>query len=166
MEIKEDLPKFSKQAFDLNTWKLCSSGFVREPKDLGYNDLLALLKVSLTDDFTCLEGWQVKGVVWEGVKLSNVLVLLGLKPETRFIRLASGDFSVVLTLERAMEATTILALRKGGVPLDEYHGGPVRLVLHVQECYESVKGLNKIDALESAEEGTAARIALGRIPNR
>jgi len=163
MEIKQDLPRFSKQAFDLDAWKLHTGGLVREPKDLGYNDLLALPRVSLTDDFTCLEGWKVKDIVWEGVRLSDVLDLLELKPEAQFIRLASDNFSIVLPLARAMEATTILALRKGGVALDEYHGGPARLVLYGQECYESVKGLNKIEALEMNEEGTAAGIALGRI---
>ena len=163
MEIKPDLPKFSKRDFDLKTWRLQVGGQVQQPQNLQYQDLLALPKVSLTDDFTCLEGWVVKDVVWEGVKLSDVLGLLGLKAEARFVLLASDDFSVVLPLERALEETTILALRKGGVPLDEYHGGPVRLVLRGQECYESVKGLNKIEILEAGEEGTAERIALSRI---
>jgi len=166
MEIKQDLPKFSKRDFDLKTWRLQASGLVKEPRSLRYDDLLALPKVSLADDFTCLEGWVVKDVVWEGVKLSDVLGLLGLKPEGRFIRLAGDDFSVVLPLERALEETTILALRKGGVLLDEYHGGPVRLVLRGHECYESVKGLNKLRVLEASEEGTAARIALSRIAKR
>lgn len=166
MEIKQDLPKFSRRDFDLRAWKLQAGGLIREPLHLEYTDLLALPKIGLTDDFTCLEGWVVKGVVWEGVKLADVLGLLGLKPAARFIRLASDDFSVVLPLARATEATTILALRKDGVSLDEYHGGPVRLVLRGQECYESVKGLNQIEVLEVSEEGAAARIALARIADR
>ncbi len=163
MEIKQDLPKFSKQAFDLTTWKLHVSGLVNDPRDLNYDDLLSLPRVSLTDDFFCLEGWKVEDILWEGVKLGDVLALLDLKPEAQYLRLASDGFSIVIPLARAVETTTILALRKGGIPLDEYHGGPVRLVLLGQECYESVKGLNIIEVLEKPEEGTAAGIALGRI---
>jgi len=163
MENKQDLPKFSKKEFDLNTWKLHASGFIHEAPDLSYTDLLELPRVSLTDDFTCLEGWKVEGIHWEGVKLSDVLAILGLNPEMRFIRLSSDDFSIVLSLARATESTTILALRKGGVALDEFHGGPVRLVSKGQVCYESVKALNMIEALNENEEGTAASIALGRI---
>jgi len=163
MEIKQELPNFSKQDFDLNSWRLQTDGLIREPLALEYDDLLALPKVSLTDDFTCLEGWMVKEIAWEGVRLSDVLELLGLSPQAQFVRLASDGFSVVLPLARALEATTILALRQDGVALDEYHGGPARLVLRGQECFESVKGLNQIRVLEMSEEGTAAYIALGRI---
>jgi DMSO/TMAO reductase YedYZ molybdopterin-dependent catalytic subunit len=166
METRQDLPKYSIQDFDLKTWRLKICGLFHSPRDLKYDDLLELPGVSLTDDFTCLEGWKVEGVAWEGVKLSEVLSILGALPETRFLRLASGNYSLVLPLERAKQPTTLLALRKDGAPLDAFHGGPVRLVLHGQECYESVKGLDKIEALAESEESTAADIALGRISNR
>ena len=166
MEVKPDLPKFSKKDFDLKKWRLEVSGLVDHPRSLEHRDLLGMPKVSLTDDFQCLEGWVVKDILWEGVKLSAVLGLVGINPEARFVRLASDDFTVVLPRDRAFEDTTILALRKGGAALDEYHGGPVRLILRGQECYESVKSVNKIDVLKVIEEGTAARIALSRLENR
>ena len=166
METKQDMPKFSKQDFDLNSWRLKTSGLFHTSIDLNYKDLLAFPRISLKQDFTCLEGWKVEGVAWEGIKLSDVLYFLGLQSEALFLRLASGTFSVVIPLHRAMEPTTLLALRKGGVPLDEYHGGPVRLVLQGQDCYESIKGVDKIEALAESEESTAATIALGRISDR
>jgi len=138
-------------------------GLANEARSLSYDDLLALPKVSLTDDFYCLEGWRVKDILWEGVKLSSVLDLAEPKVLARFVLLASDEFSVVLPIERALEETTILALRKGGIALDEFHGGPVRLVLRNQQCYESVKGLSRISVLDTNEEGTAERIALSRI---
>ena len=163
MEIKEELPEFTRRDFDLAQWRLAVDGLVSEPRGLSYADLLALPKVAVTDDFRCVEGWVVKDVAWEGVKLAAVLGLLGLEPEARHVLLASGDFSVVLPLARAIEDTTILALRKDGAPLGPLHGGPARLVLRGQECYESVKALDRIRVLATPEEGTAARIALARI---
>ncbi len=163
MEIKRDLPKFSKREFDLGTWKLQVSGLVNNLRDLRYDDLLKLPRVSITDDFSCLEGWVVKDISWEGVKLSSVLQLLAMKPEARFVVLAAGQFSICRPLQRAMEETTILALRQGGIPLDEYHGGPVRLVLRDQQCFQSIKGLDQIILSDTEQKGTAADIALSRI---
>lgn len=163
MEIKPDLPEFSKRDFDLKEWRLDVGGLAEQPRRLAYADLLALPKVSLTDDFRCLEGWVVKDVAWEGVKLSAVLALVAPKAEARYVLAAAGDFSVALPLARALEETTILALRKDGALLDAYHGGPARLVLRGQECYESVKSLDRLRLLAEAEEGAAARIALGRL---
>ncbi len=163
MELKDDLPKFSRQPFNLKSWRLQVGGLVNKVQSLAYEDLLALPRISLTDDFCCLEGWRVKDILWEGVRLSSVLKLLEPMREARFVLLASGEFSVVLPMERALEETTILALRKGGTALDEFHGGPVRLVLRNQQCYESVKGLTRISLLNTGEEGTAVQIALSRI---
>jgi DMSO/TMAO reductase YedYZ molybdopterin-dependent catalytic subunit len=163
MELKHDLPKFSPKPFNLQSWRLRCGGLTHKPQDLAYGDLLGLPKVSLTDDFSCLEGWRVENIRWEGVRLSSVIEILDPMPEARFVLLASDEFSVVLPLARALENTTILALRKDGFALDEFHGGPARLVLRDQQCYESVKGLNRISLLETQEAGTAARIALGRI---
>ena len=163
METRQDLPKFSPKPFDLKSWRLQVDSLVNRPQFLKYDDLLALPKISLTDDFYCLEGWTVRDILWEGTRLSSVLNLLAPKPEARFVLLASNEFSVVLQLERALEESTILALRKGGIMLDEFNGGPVRLILRNQQCYESVKGLTRISLLDTSEEGTAERIALSRI---
>ncbi len=163
MELKDDLPKFSCKPFDLKSWRLQVGGLANKVQSLAYEDLLALPGISLTDDFCCLEGWVVKDILWEGVRLSSVLNLAAPMPEARFVLLASEEFSVVLPIERALEETTILAMRKGGTALDEFHGGPVRLVLRNQQCYESVKGLTRISLLDTSEEGTAERIALSRI---
>jgi DMSO/TMAO reductase YedYZ molybdopterin-dependent catalytic subunit len=163
MEVKHDLPRFSNNPFDLKSWRLQAGGLVKNPRSFAYDDLLALPKISLTDDFCCMEGWLVKDICWEGVRLASVLSLLEPQPQARVVLLASDEFSVVLPLERALEDTTILALRKGGLVLDDFNGGPVRLVLRNQQCYESVKGLNRISLLDTGTEGTAERIALARL---
>ena len=56
MQVKQNLPKFEKKAFDLSKWRLRIEGLVRQPLSLRYEDILGLPSVSLTQDFCCLEG--------------------------------------------------------------------------------------------------------------
>jgi len=163
MQVRHELPKFERRSIDLKGWRLRIEGVVEQPLSLRYDDITMLPKVSLTEDFHCLEGWIVRGIVWEGVKVSRVLKLAKLKPEATNLTFSSDDFSAVLPVGKALENSTILALGKGGKILDDYHGGPVRLVFHGQECYESVKSLDRIQALSGEVEGTAKKIALSRL---
>lgn len=141
-------------------------GLVRQRLSLTCDDLERLPKVSLTEDFRCLEGWIVRGITWQGVRVSSILKLSELKPEAKGIMFMSGDYSTVLQTSKALEDTTILAAAKSGAILDDYHGGPVRLVFRGHECYESVKSVDRITALKSYEEGTAKNIALARLTNQ
>jgi DMSO/TMAO reductase YedYZ molybdopterin-dependent catalytic subunit len=166
MQIREDLPKFNSKPIDLSSWRLRVDGLVRQRLNLTFDDLGGLPKVSLTEDFRCLEGWIVRDITWQGVRVSSILKLSELKPEAKGIMFSSGDYSTVLQTGKALEDTTILASAKSGKILDDYHGGPVRLVFQGHECYESVKSVDRIMALESYEEGTARNIALARLPDQ
>jgi DMSO/TMAO reductase YedYZ molybdopterin-dependent catalytic subunit len=166
MQVRDELPKFARNSVDLQRWRLRIEGRVERPLSLRYEDITKLPKVSLTEDFRCLEGWIVRGIVWEGVKVSLILKLAKLKPEVTNLKFSSADFSAVLRVGKALENSTILALGNGGKILDDYHGGPVRLVFHGQECYESVKSLDRIQASSGEIEGTAKKIALSRLNNR
>jgi len=165
MQIREELPKFERKSIDLKRWRLRIEGLVEQPLSLTYDYITTLPKISLAEDFRCLEGWVVKGIVWEGVKVSCVLELAKLKPEATCLLFSSDGFSAALSVGKAFDNSTVLALGKGGKILDDYHGGPVRLVFHGQECYESVKSLDRIQALSGEVEGTAKRIALSRLNN-
>ena len=166
MQVRQDLPRFVEKAFDLSRWRLQVEGLVRRPLSLRYEDIGRLPKVSLTDDFRCLEGWIVRDVVWEGVRVSSVFKLTELAPEATSVMFSSNDYSSVVSISKALEDSTILALGMMGKILDSYNGGPARLVFHEQECYESVKSVEKIQVLASHVEGTAKGIALSRLANR
>lgn len=124
-----------------------------------------LPRVKLTEDFKCLEGWTVKGVVWEGISVSSILRDWEgkLNHSYPFFLFGSGDYTCVLGRRRAFQETTILATKMHGRKLTRARGGPLRLVFRGHECYESIKSVDRIVMLEKPVETTARRIATTRI---
>ncbi|MDH2902147.1 MAG: molybdopterin-dependent oxidoreductase [archaeon] len=119
--------------------------------------------IKLTDDFKCVEGWVVSGIRWEGIPVSSILSKMSLTPQVRWFLFGSGNFTCLLSKKRASEGTTLLATRMNGRRLTVPHGGPVRLVFKGQKCYENIKSVDRIIALERPAKTTAKRIAMSRI---
>jgi len=78
VQVRDGLSKFERRPIDLKKWRLRIDGLVEPPLSLRYDDITTLPKVNLTEDFRCLEGWIVRGIVWEGVKASRALKLADL----------------------------------------------------------------------------------------
>ena len=139
------------------------SGEVLRPTRLTAADLEGIADGSLVSDFHCREGWSRLGVHWRGVRLSTLLAHVGAGAEGRFLRLSSGDFSVVLPRERADDARVLLALERDGVPLDIANGLPRLVGPSDWDCFLSVKRVERIEVAREPGEATAERIALARI---
>lgn len=65
---------------------LVVDGLVSKPLELAPADLAGLARDTFTEAFKCEEGWEVPGLMWEGVKLAEVLRLAGVLPEARWVR--------------------------------------------------------------------------------
>lgn len=133
-----------------------------QTRSLTLNEITKLPTVKLTEDFTCLEGWVVKDVLWEGVPISEIIDREDLKPSAKSLVFCSGGYTVRLDLEIAFKRSTIIALKKWGVILDRSSGGPLRLVFGGHDCYESVKSVDRILVCSDVKEGTAKNIAMDR----
>lgn len=143
--------------------KLAIGGLVRDPSVLTFDEVGKLPKVKLTEDFQCLEGWVVKDVLWEGVRISDLLQPAGLDRAARWVLFGAGEYTAVINLRIALRDTTILALKKSGRRLTRDQGGPYRLVFMGHQCYESVKCVDRVVALSEPIKGTARAIATARI---
>jgi DMSO/TMAO reductase YedYZ molybdopterin-dependent catalytic subunit len=124
---------------------------------------MKLPSVRLQDDFTCLEGWAVKGLKWRGVRVSELLSLASMKQNAKFVLFGSGDYTQELTIERCMEPTTVLVYELNNAPLSSEHGAPLRLISKNQDCFQSVKWVNTIHVTDQLVQGSAKNIALERI---
>ncbi|HZW56620.1 MAG TPA: molybdopterin-dependent oxidoreductase [Nitrososphaerales archaeon] len=137
--------------------------FVDEKEILKIKNVERYPTAKLTEDFRCLEGWEVKGVAWEGVRVSSLLSEVNLSPKIRWVLFGSGEFTWQIKLGDALKDTTLLATKMNGSSISTVHGGPLRLVFRGQRCFESVKSVDRIVLLKKGVNPTAELIAKSRI---
>jgi DMSO/TMAO reductase YedYZ molybdopterin-dependent catalytic subunit len=137
------------------------TGLIEQPRTVTPADLVALARVDLADDFACEEGWAVRGLHWQGVRLADVLALAGPDPSARYVRVCSGEYAVPLALPEADRA--VLCDQLNGQPLPVEHGAPWRLVIPGAACYTSVKWVDRLEIAAEDGDHTGERIARARI---
>jgi DMSO/TMAO reductase YedYZ molybdopterin-dependent catalytic subunit len=129
-------------------------GLVERPVALGQAELEAMPQITVTAVLQCagngrsLQEPRVPGVqwahgamgqaTWTGVRLSDLLKHAGVGADAAHVGFEGGDVRPLATvppfhrsvpLARAMDETTLVALRMNGEPLTHAHGAPYRLVV-------------------------------------
>lgn len=135
------------------------SGEVERPRTL---DLHAVAKHNATQaivDLHCHEGWSRLRQSYRAITLAAVLHLAGARPGGRYVTVASGRYSVVLTREQAEDRRVLLALEHDGVPLS----GPRLIGPAEWDCFLSVKDVDRIELTRTPQRATGPSIALARI---
>jgi DMSO/TMAO reductase YedYZ molybdopterin-dependent catalytic subunit len=126
-------------------------------KVLTLDDIRELPQTSYIATHTCMQGWSATSR-WEGVRLSDLLALLGPKPEgANYVMVESyglaqkmidnrprEPFYSVFDLETAAENDTILAIARNGKPLDLHLGAPARMRVESNHGYKMVKWVRSI----------------------
>lgn len=165
-KVLEELPVFRTNrasVFDLKEWRFYIHGAVKKPRRFSYDEITSLPRVHLTADFLCVEGWRVKDIEWEGMRVKEIITLAKPLPSARYCVFKAGGFTATLSLEEAYGDETILAYRYRGKALTFEHGAPLRLIFAAQNCYQSVKWVGEIEVSKNYTEGTGKNIALGRL---
>ena len=136
-------------------YRLRVTGLVDRPTTFTLGDLMAMPRTALVKDFQCVTGWRVPDVHWEGVKLSDVLAVAGVRSNAEALEFDSYDGldTESLTLDQARRPDVIVAYRMLGAPITTEHGGPVRLYVAPMYGYKSLKWLSTINVVENAAPG-------------
>ena len=144
----------------LATWRLTIDGLVDTPVTFDFCQLRDLGLVDEVMDFHCVEGWDVLDVPWNGIPLSRLLDLAGVRPEARFLKFTSvgGRYTESLPLDVAREAHTLVALGIGGNTLSLKHGFPVRVVVPRLFGYKNPKYVTRIEATVTEHVGFWPRV--------
>ena len=172
---------FGSPAVSLGPWRLEVRGLVERPLKLSLADLAAMEQVELPAVLQCagngrayftpaLPGvpWDRGGVgnaSWLGVRLVDLLRRAGLKlePGEGHVHLLGTDappsiktpmFLRSIPLERALDPTTLVAIRMNGEPLPLLHGGPLRLIVPGWAGNHWMKWLRTITVAREEVPGT------------
>ncbi len=141
--------------YDPATWRLVVDGLVNQPLTLSLADLRRLPQTTETRTFRCVTGWEVQNVVWQGVRIAELLREARPQADARWIRFRSFDgvYSDSLSLTQAAASGVLLAHRADGHDLARQQGAPLRLVVPPMYGYKSVKWLSHLTLGESRTLG-------------
>jgi methionine sulfoxide reductase catalytic subunit len=142
-------------AFLPDRWRFFAQGLVDKPLQLTWRDFLHLPRVEQVSDFHCVTGWSVYNTTWEGVRLRDVLDMLGVRPEADHVKFYSldGVYTDDLPLDVARDDDILLAYLMDGQLLPSQHGGPVRLLVPQMYAYKSVKWLGGFELIQGPHVG-------------
>jgi len=140
--------------FDPKTWDLRTTGWVRTPLRLTWEEFRALPRKQVTADFHCVTRWSRFDNHWEGVPFRVISDLTGpLSSGTHVLVSCEADYTTNLPLPDLLEDNVLLADRHDGEPLAPEHGGPLRLVVPKLYGWKSAKWVRAFDFLPGDQPG-------------
>jgi DMSO/TMAO reductase YedYZ molybdopterin-dependent catalytic subunit len=132
--------------FDPQTWDFRITGLVEKPSRLTWKEFTALPMKEVVADMHCVTRWSRFDVRWEGVPFTEVVKLVSLKPEAKYVMvLTEQSYTSNVPIEDLMRPTTLFALKHNGEPLPAEHGYPVRLVVPHLYAWKSVKWVRGLE---------------------
>lgn len=134
-----------------NTWRFTIDGLVERPVTFRWEDFLRLPRKVQVSDFHCVEGWSVFDITYEGLKLTDLLAISGIRPEAKYVKFysADGQYADALSLEQALHMPDVMiAMLMDGEPIPRVLGGPARLIVPQMYAYKAVKWVNRIELID------------------
>jgi len=143
------VPRFNKE-----TWDFRITGLVEQPVRLSYDEFMALPQISITRDIHCVTRWSRFGTSFTGVPFREVLKLVTLKPNAKFVLAhCEQGFTANLPLEDLDRDDTLFAHQADGENLEPEHGWPLRMVVPHLYFWKSAKWIRGIEFLDHDEPG-------------
>ncbi len=139
-----------------HTWRFTIDGLVDRPVSFRWEDFIRLPRAVQVSDFHCVEGWSVRDITYEGLKLKDLLEITGIRPETKYVKFysADGTYADALSLEQAQQMPDVMiAMLMDGEPIPRVLGGPARLIVPQMYAYKAVKWVNRIELIDEPYMG-------------
>jgi DMSO/TMAO reductase YedYZ molybdopterin-dependent catalytic subunit len=139
---------------DLDTWRLEITGLVEEPVSFSWQEFMALPQVNLRNDIHCVTAWSKFDNDWTGVRISDLLKDVKLKPEAKHVMVHSyGGYTTNLPIEDLLAETSLIGHTHNGEPLTKEHGWPARLVIPHLYFWKSAKWLHGLVFIDQEKPG-------------
>ena len=139
---------------DLATWEFRIFGLVEGEVRLSWEQFLALPQTRTTSDIHCVTTWSKYDNDWEGVRFSDLLGLVKLKPGATHVMFHSyGGYTTNVPLAELLGDEVLLAHRHNGEPLAMEHGWPLRGVVPNLYFWKSAKWVRAIEFMPDDRPG-------------
>lgn len=140
---------------DRDTWSLSVSGLVDSPMEVSLAEFQVLPRVKVLSDFHCVTTWSRLGNLWEGVSVSEIINRVGLQSSAKFVILTGHDnnWTTNLPLSEFRAIDALFADTHDGAPIDDDHGGPVRLVVPRLYAWKSAKWVKSVEFVSEDRAG-------------
>lgn len=140
------------------SWSLTIGGQVEQPYTLTYAELLTLPMRRQYESMMCISnevgGPYMSNALWEGIPLNVLLQRARPKPgATKVVFSCADDYSDSIHLTKALEPTTLLAVRMNGQTLPERHGYPLRLLVPGIYGMKHAKWITRIEVVNYDYQG-------------
>jgi DMSO/TMAO reductase YedYZ molybdopterin-dependent catalytic subunit len=143
---------------NVQLWHLEINGLVEKPRVYRFEDLKARRSVEQQTTLMCisngLDAGLISNAVWKGVMLRDLLEPLAPLSQAARIRFWGVDnYTETISLEKAMDPTTLVAYQMNGVPLPHRHGYPARMIVPGYFGEKHVKWLTRIEVTDGNAKG-------------
>ena len=147
----EEFPRFGLTPYayrfpsDTSSVRLEIGGDVAHPLTVS-EELGQLTRCHQTSDFHCVTAWSRLGNLWEGVSVGHLLDNVGVQQASRFALIEACDegWTTNLPLSALLHEDVLLADRHDSEPINDDHGGPVRLIVPRLFAWKSAKWIKRI----------------------
>ncbi|HIW34256.1 MAG TPA: sulfite oxidase-like oxidoreductase [Candidatus Paenibacillus intestinavium] len=140
--------------YDMSTWSIKTFGEVDGIRSFSFDDLMQLPQTEITCDIHCVTRWSKLDTTWVGIKFSDLLPLLGVKPEAKYVMFhGDNDYTANVPLADLARDNILLAHSFDGEPLTEKHGGPLRMVIPHLYFWKSTKWITGIEFMVEDQPG-------------
>lgn len=143
---------------DANSWHLSVGGLVTHPFSLGYSDILAMPSKETYRTLECISnevgGDLISNGQWIGVSLADLLTKAEVSNGATTVHFTSVDgYTDTMSLEKALDPSTLLVYKLNGQPLPSKHGFPLRVLGTGTYGMKNPKWLTQIDLIKAVTPG-------------
>ncbi len=140
--------------FDKATWDFKIFGLVDRPARLTYDEFMQLPRRTVKRDVHCVTRWSLFDSEWEGVPFLEVMKLVTVKPEARYVLAhCEQNFTANLPLDDLTREDAMFAFRRNGQEITPEHGWPLRLFVPHLYFWKSAKWVRGIELMAEDRPG-------------
>jgi DMSO/TMAO reductase YedYZ molybdopterin-dependent catalytic subunit len=127
-------------------YSLKVTGLVNNSYNLSYDEILNSFNISKkVITLFCVEGWEVK-ILWEGIKVEDLLDIADIKPEANTIIFYAYDgYSTSFPIDYITDNDIIMAYKMNNVTIPPERGFPFQLVAESKWGYKWIKWITSIE---------------------